>query len=98
MVFLSRENLPRIKDETYVINLDDKQSKGIHWVSFYLLTQMLLCTLILLELNILLKKYQIKSKINQLLTIYLECKIMILVFVDLLHRFYRIYDLRKIFC
>ena len=69
MVFLSRENLPRIKDGVYVINLDDKQSKGIHWVSLYLLTKIRLCTLILLELNILLKKHLTKSKINQLLTI-----------------------------
>ena len=69
MVFLSRENLPRIKDGAYVINLDDKQSKGIHWVSLYLLTKIWFCTLILLELNILLKKHLTKSKINQLLTI-----------------------------
>ena len=29
----SRNNLPRIKDEAYVLNLDDKNSKGTHWVS-----------------------------------------------------------------
>ena len=27
----SRDNLPRINNGTYVINLDDKQSKGTHW-------------------------------------------------------------------
>ena len=27
-----RNNLPRIKDETYVINLRNKISKGTHWV------------------------------------------------------------------
>ena len=27
------DNLPKIKDGTHVINFDDKQSKGIHWVS-----------------------------------------------------------------
>ena len=37
----SRKSLPRTKDGAYVINLDDKNSKGTHWVS-----------LILLELNI----------------------------------------------
>ena len=30
-VFL-RDNLPRIKDESYVMNLDDKKSKGTHSV------------------------------------------------------------------
>ena len=46
----SRNNLPKIKRGTYDINLDDKQSKGTHWVSLFI-------TLILLELNILLMKY-----------------------------------------
>ena len=31
----SRNNLPRIKDEAYVINLDDKNSKAAHWVSLF---------------------------------------------------------------
>ena len=35
MVFFSRDNLPRIKNGAYVINLDDKQSEGIHWVSLF---------------------------------------------------------------
>ena len=33
--FLSRENLPGIKDGTNVENLDEKQSKGTHWVSLF---------------------------------------------------------------
>ena len=32
MAFFSRNNLPRIKDGAYVINLDDENSKGTHWV------------------------------------------------------------------
>ena len=32
----SRNNLPRIKDAAYVINLDDKNSKGTHWVSLFI--------------------------------------------------------------
>ena len=32
----SRDNLHRIKDEPYAINLDDKQSKEIHWVSLFI--------------------------------------------------------------
>ena len=31
----SRNNLPRIKDRAYVINLDDKNSKETHWVSWF---------------------------------------------------------------
>ena len=32
----SRENLPRIKDGPYVINLNDKLSKGTYWVSLFI--------------------------------------------------------------
>ena len=32
----SRNNLPRIKDGAYVINLDDRNSKGTHWVSLFI--------------------------------------------------------------
>ena len=33
----SRNNLPGIKDEAYVINLDDKKknNEGTHWVSLF---------------------------------------------------------------
>ena len=31
----SRNNLPKIKDRTYVINLDDHKSIGSHWITFY---------------------------------------------------------------
>ena len=31
----SRNSLPRIKERAYVINLDDKKSKGTHWVSLF---------------------------------------------------------------
>ena len=56
----SRDNLPRIKD---VKNLDDKKVK--ERIGFYdLLTEIQPCTLILLELNIFLKTYLTKSKIN----------------------------------
>ena len=34
-VFL-RNNLPRMKDTAYVINLDDKKSKGFHWISLFI--------------------------------------------------------------
>ena len=44
----SRDNLPKIKDGAYVLNLDDNQS---------ILAGIQLCTLILLELNTFLKKY-----------------------------------------
>ena len=32
----SRNNLLRMKDGKYVINLDDKNSKGTHWVSLFI--------------------------------------------------------------
>ena len=32
----SRNNLPRIKDGMYATNLNDKNSKGIHWVSLFI--------------------------------------------------------------
>ena len=35
MVFFSRYNLPKIKDETYVINLDEYSGIGTHWVALY---------------------------------------------------------------
>ena len=36
MTFFSRNNLPKIKDGFYVINLDDKKSKETHWVSLFI--------------------------------------------------------------
>ena len=37
MVLLKkRNNLSRIKDGAYVINLDDKKSKGIHWILLFI--------------------------------------------------------------
>ena len=32
----SRNNLPRIKDGAYVINLDDKKSKETNWISLFI--------------------------------------------------------------
>ena len=32
----SIDNLPRIKDGVYVLNLDNNQSKGTHWVSLFI--------------------------------------------------------------
>ena len=31
----SRDNLPRIKDEAYVINLDEYSDIGTHWIALY---------------------------------------------------------------
>ena len=36
MVFFSRHNLTRIKDGAHVINPNEKQSKGTHWVSSFI--------------------------------------------------------------
>ena len=32
----SKNNLPKIKDATYVINLDDYKSMGKYWIALYL--------------------------------------------------------------
>ena len=34
--FFLRNNWPRIRDGVYVINLDDKESKGTHWASLFI--------------------------------------------------------------
>ena len=31
----SRDNLPKIKDGAYIINLDEHADIGTHWVAFY---------------------------------------------------------------
>ena len=31
----SRDNLPKIKDGTYIVNLDEYSGIGTHWVAFY---------------------------------------------------------------
>ena len=31
----SRNNLPKIRDGTYIINLDESKSIGAHWIDFY---------------------------------------------------------------
>ena len=32
----SRDNLPKMKDGAYVINLDESKSTGTHWIALYL--------------------------------------------------------------
>ena len=48
----SRNSLPRIKERAYVINLNDKKKVKEHIGFHYLLIEIQLYTLILLELNI----------------------------------------------
>ena len=36
IVFFSKNNLPRIKDGVYAINLNDKKHKRSHWVSLFI--------------------------------------------------------------
>ena len=36
MVFFFKGSVPRIRDGAYGINLDDKKSKEIHWVSLFI--------------------------------------------------------------
>ena len=72
MVFFSRDNLPRIKDGAYVININDNKSKGAQWVSLIFDRNTAMYFDFLLKSNIFLNVYQTKSKINQSLTTYLE--------------------------
>ena len=36
MQFFQEKNLPSIKDGTHVRNLDDKKSKGTHWIPLFI--------------------------------------------------------------
>ena len=65
----SRNSLPKIRDGVYVKNLDNKKNKGTRSVSLFI-DKILRYTLILLELNIRVKKNQTKSEINQLLSTF----------------------------
>ena len=48
----SRNNLPKIKDGAYVINLDQFKSIGTNWTALYMSMLKMQHTLIVLELNI----------------------------------------------
>ena len=39
----SRNNLPKIKDGTYVINLDEFKSTGSHWIALYVTDNHVTC-------------------------------------------------------
>ena len=84
MVFFSKDNLPRIKDGAYVININDNKSKGAQWVSLIFDRNTAMYFDFFLKSNIFLNVYQTKSKINQSLATYLEQNLMILSCVDLI--------------
>ena len=53
----SRNNLPKkIKDGTYVINLDEHADTGTHWIALFYKKKMKLFISIVLALSIFLKK------------------------------------------
>ena len=53
----SRDNLPKqIKDEANVINFDEHKDTGTHWIALFCKKKKKLFILIVLELNIFLKK------------------------------------------
>ena len=73
----SRDNLPKIKGDVYVINLNDKQSKGTHWVSLFIDKN----TDVYFDsfgIKYIPQEVLSKIKTNPLYTIYLESKTMIL--------------------
>ena len=53
----SRHNLRRMKDGAYFINLDDKQSKAINFISLFMSRNNTAVYFDSLELNILREKY-----------------------------------------
>ena len=60
----SRKNLPKkIKDEAYVINLDEYANIGTHWIALFC-KKMKLFISIVLVLNIFLKKLKNLSQIK----------------------------------
>ena len=60
----SRDNLPKkIKDGAYVINLDEYADTGTHWIALFC-KKMKLFILIVLVLNIFLKKLKNLSEIK----------------------------------
>ena len=78
----SRKNLPRIKDEAYLTNLDDKNSKETHWVSLVIERN---TAAYFDSFGVEYIQYEVLNKIkDKLLTIYLQHKIMNLLYVDFL--------------
>ena len=80
MAFFSRNNLARIKDGVYVTNFDDKNSIGTHWVWLFI-DRNATVGFDSFGNEYISQEIFKKSKINQLLTIYLEYKIMNLLYV-----------------
>ena len=67
----SRNNLSKIKDGAFIINLDDYESIGTHWILCMLIIIMK-HTLIVLELNIFQKKLENFLEINMFQQIFIE--------------------------
>ena len=68
----SRNNLPKeIKDGVYVINLDEYPAVGTHWIALFV-TEMKLFILIVLVLNMFLKKFKKLLEIKTLQQIFFE--------------------------
>ena len=54
----SRNNLSKIKDGAYIINLDDYESIKTHWIAFYVNAKNVKNTLTVLELSKFQKKVE----------------------------------------
>ena len=39
----SRNNLPKIKDGEYIINLEEYKSIGVHWIALYVTAEIVTC-------------------------------------------------------
>ena len=59
MVFFSGNNLPKkIKDEAYIINVDEYADVRTYWIALFCKKKMKLYISIVLKLNIFLKKFK----------------------------------------
>ena len=68
----SRNNLPKeIKDGVYIINLDEYPDVGTHWIALFV-TEMKLFILIVLVLNMFLKKFKKLLEIKTLQQIFFK--------------------------
>ena len=75
----SRNSLPRVRDGTYVINLDEYESTGTHWIALYLNggnvgASNMQHIFLALKLELSLQKLKNSYVIKILQQIFIECK------------------------
>ena len=93
MLLLQKNNLPRMKEGAYFIDLDDKKIKGTYWVSLFIDRNTAVYWFLW---NWIYSSRSINWSQRESITIYLQLKIMLLLCVDIIiFCFHGIYDCRK---